>query len=167
MMKMVNFRKFFFFTIVPDQWSLEEHQSKHTRHYSIILIYIVMRYNTYVFQYSIVSAKKNCSRIIYTLHIILRLSFLLYYKIFLINEPSPAELILIINLEQPPYLRSETWVLLMAMSFSETDRMQQLTRGENCNYSHTHIVQHTTSVTKQEDRLILGKEQQQYSQTLI
>ena len=32
MMKMVNFRKFFFFTIVPDQWSLEEHQSKHTRH---------------------------------------------------------------------------------------------------------------------------------------
>ena len=21
-----------FFTIVPDQWSLEEHQSKHTRH---------------------------------------------------------------------------------------------------------------------------------------
>ena len=48
MMKMVNFRNFFF-TIVPDQWSLEEHQSKHTRHYSIILIYIVMRYNTYVF----------------------------------------------------------------------------------------------------------------------
>ena len=30
MMKMVNFRNFFF-TIVPDQWGLAQQQSKHTR----------------------------------------------------------------------------------------------------------------------------------------
>ena len=36
MMKMVNFRNFFFsFTIVPDQWGLAQQQSKHTRPWSL------------------------------------------------------------------------------------------------------------------------------------